>query len=139
MVKLIFTYLLFFSVLSFGQQTLKKIRGFVFENVNYTNINMPLSGAQIQIKGKDIKTETNFDGYYEILINERDTLIISSINNITTKEIYTTNINCYNITFSNQITDGDNFYISKKNKRRLQKSVRKVKQKMESGYFECKD
>jgi len=59
------------SLLTFGQE--KDISGTVLENLS------PLPGATILIKGTQRRTQTNFDGKFNLKVKAKDTIVISYI------------------------------------------------------------
>ena len=65
-------FFLFVALLTISAQKIK-IKGAVTDN------GMPLPGASIVVKGSSNGTVTDFDGFYELLVNSDDAIIVSYV------------------------------------------------------------
>ena len=65
-------FFLFVGLLTVSAQKIK-IKGTVTDN------GMPLPGASIVVKGSSNGTVTDFDGFYELLVNSDDAIIVSYV------------------------------------------------------------
>jgi len=144
MKKIIFISLCHLTLLSFGQQKVAEnrlIRGFVFDNSYFSSIPLPVDGAPIEIIGTGRKTTAD-DCKFEIQAKEGDTLIISG-QFIKTKKVLITDKNCYEINLDTVILDDLMSFPSKKaarqNSRYYRKLVKKVREKIDSGFYNCFD
>lgn len=136
MKQILFISFFFISLLSFAQQedtSIKKIRGFVFQN------NMPDTLSEIRIKGIDKKVITDRDGKFEIEASENQILVVSALG-FDSKEITITDKNCYKI-YLFSTSDYPLFFGSEKAKRMYFKAKRKMernlKRKIKNGVYDC--
>jgi hypothetical protein len=133
------------TLLSFGQEAVTKsklIRGFVFDNSYFSNIPLPVTEAPIEIIGTERKTTTDDDGKFEIEAREGEILIINGPF-IKTQKILITDKNCYEINLGTVLIDYPISFQSKKdarkNRRYYRKHVKKLKEKIEKGFYDCSD
>lgn len=142
MKQIIYILLLFFSVMSFGQEINiknKTIRGYVFENAPFINTQIPVIEVDIIIKGTESKTKTHKDGKFEIEAKEGDELVISGLG-IKTHNIFVTDENCYVINLNNVIVDYPFMYPGKalrKYKKHLRKIEKEVLENKSNGFYDC--
>lgn len=141
-ISLLFCHL---AILSFGQEVLTKsklIRGFVFDNSYFSSIPLPVIDADIEVVGTERKTKTDNDGKFEIEVREDEELIVKLLF-IKPKKILITDKNCYEINLGTVILDDLIYFQSKKaarkNSRYYRKLVKKLKEKIESGFYDCLD
>ncbi|RUT69448.1 hypothetical protein D0817_16570 [Flavobacterium cupreum] len=145
MKKITWLFFLHLAIVSFGQEAVTKnklIRGFVFDNSYFASIPLPVNEAPIEIMGTERKTKTDHDGKFEIEAKEGDELIIRGPF-IKTKKILITDKNCYEINLGTVLLDYpisfQNKRAARKNSRSYRKIVKKLKQKIESGFYNCLD
>lgn len=145
MKKTICIFFCHLTILSFGQEAVTKsklIRGFVFDNSYFSSIPLPVREASIQIIGTERKTITDDDGKFEIEVREGEELIVNVLF-IKPKKILITDKNCYEINLGTVILDDLIYFQSKKaarkNSRYYRKLVKKLKEKIESGFYDCLD
>ena len=87
------TFLLLVVLMTAGLQAqTKKITGTVIDETS-----VPIPGANVVVKGTTIGTQTDFDGNYEIMASELDTLVFRYLGYIT-QEIKVGGLNCINVT-----------------------------------------
>jgi len=116
----------------------KKIRGFVFDNSYLTNIPLPFTDATIEVKGTGRKTMSDIDGKFEIEAKVGDELIVNGIFT-KTKIISITDKNCYEINLDTTLIDYPIIPLSRRAARKFRKYERKLKDKIESGFYDCSD
>ena len=145
MKKIIALFFCHLAILSFGQEAAPKsklIRGFVFDNSYYASIPLPAVEVPIEIIGMGRKTKTDNDGKFEIEAKEGDVLTIQG-DFIKTRKVLITDKNCYEINLSTVIDTYPISFQSKRaarqNSRYYRKLVKKLKEKIESGFYECFD
>ena len=133
------------ALLSFGQESAPKsklIRGFVFDNSYYASIPLPAVEVPIEIIGTERKTKTDDDGKFEIEATEGDVLIIQG-DFIKTQKVLITDKNCYEINLGTVTGTGLIYFQSKKAARQssrfYRKLVKKLLEKIESGFDDCRD
>ena len=133
------------ALLSFGQESALKsklIRGFVFDNSEYASIPLPVVEVPIEIIGTERKTKTDDDGKFEIEATEGDVLIIQG-DFIKTQKVLITDKNCYEINLGTVTGTGLIYFQSKKAARQssrfYRKLVKKLLEKIESGFYDCRD
>jgi len=141
-ISLLFCHL---AILSFGQELVTKsklIRGFVFDNSEYASIPLPVAEVPIEIIGTERKTKTDDDGKFEIEATEGDVLIIQG-DFLKTQKVLITDKNCYEINLG---TVTGTYMISFQNKKSARQSnrfyrklVKKLLEKIESGFYDCRD
>ncbi|SFZ94207.1 iron complex outermembrane recepter protein, partial [Flaviramulus basaltis] len=74
MVRLLYTlFFLFFSIMSFAQQT--ALKGVVTEQ----STSIPLPGVNVVIKGTTTGTSTDFDGNYQIEVKNGDIIVFTYV------------------------------------------------------------
>lgn len=119
----------------------RKIRGFVFDNSYFTNIPLPYTNATIEVKGTERKAISDIDGKFEIEAKVGDELIVSGI--FTKKQIISvTDKNCYKINLNTTLLDYPIIMdrrTARITKRHFRKVERKIKDKMENGFYDCLD
>ncbi|WP_123912137.1 hypothetical protein [Flavobacterium sp. AJR] len=145
MKKVICLLLCHLTLLSFGQEAAPKnklIRGFVFDNSEYASIPLPAVEVPIEIIGTDRKTKTDDDGKFEIEAKEADVLIIQG-DFIKTRKILITDKNCYEINLGTVTGTYSISFQSKKAARQsnrfYRKLVKKLLEKIKSGFYDCVD
>ena len=133
------------ALLSFGQESAPKnklIRGFVFDNSYYASIPLPAVEVPIEIIGMGRKTKTDNDGKFEIEAKEGDVLIIQG-DFIKIRKVLITDKNCYEINLGTVIDTYPISFQSKKaarqSRRFYHKLVKKLLEKIESGFYNCLD
>ncbi len=142
-----FIYIVFchLTILAFGQESVtnnKLIRGFVFDNSYFSSIPLPVAEADIEVIGTERKTKTDNDGKFEIEVKEGEELTVTLIFSKTQK-ILITDKTCYEINLNTTLIDYPMFFESKRarrvNARYYRKTVKKLKEKMETGFYNCLD
>lgn len=133
------------ALLSFGQESAPKsklIRGFVFDNSEYASIPLPVVEVPIEIIGTERKTKTDDDGKFEIEATEGDVLIIQG-DFLKTQKVLITDKNCYEINLGTVTGTYMISFQSKKSARQssrfYRKLVKKLLEKIESGFYDCRD
>ena len=140
MKKIIYTFFLFLSILSFGQESLtnnKLIRGFILDNAEYTRSKIPIKEATIEIKGTERKAFSDQDGKFEIQANKGEILVIKVLFKKEI-EILVTDKECYKIDLNSVLFEplmGGRW--GRKYKRQQRKIEKSMERKMKEGFYDC--
>lgn len=120
-----------------SEKSIKKIRGFILDNAEYTKTKVPIVEAVIEVKATERKTYTDQDGKFEIEAIEGDTLIVSGFG-IKTVEILITKKECYKVDLNSNMYEplmGGKH--GRKYKRQQRKIERSMELKIKNGFYDC--